>query len=110
MGIYVWGTGCGASEFIEAGFDAEKISAFVDSRPMGETFLQRPVILPEELDVGDCELLVITARHVNEISVKCAQLGIAEEKLLFIKKGKNYKYCADKACGYSEAPEKAKKE
>ena len=85
MGIYVWGTGCGASEFIEAGFDADKISAFVDSRPMGETFLQRPVILPEELDVGDCELLVITARHVNEISVKCAQLGIAEEKLLFIK-------------------------
>ena len=38
MGIYVWGTGCGASEFIEAGFDAEKISAFVDSRPMGGDF------------------------------------------------------------------------
>ena len=37
---------------------------------------------------------------------KCPKCG----KLLFIKKGKNYKYCADKACGYSEAPEKAKKE
>ncbi len=37
---------------------------------------------------------------------KCPKCG----KLLFIKKGKNYKYCADKACGYSEAPEKAKEE
>ena len=34
MGIYVWGTGCGASELIEAGLEKEKIAAFVDSFPM----------------------------------------------------------------------------
>ena len=34
MGIYVWGTGCGASELIEAGLKPEKIEAFVDSFPM----------------------------------------------------------------------------
>ena len=29
MGIYVWGTGCGASELIESGLEVEKITAFV---------------------------------------------------------------------------------
>ena len=34
MGIYVWGTGCGASELIERGMELEQITAFVDSFPM----------------------------------------------------------------------------
>ena len=48
MGIYVWGTGCGASELIEAGLEATQITAFVDSFPMGDTFLDKPVLLPQQ--------------------------------------------------------------
>lgn len=85
MGIYVWGTGCGASELIEAGLAPERIEAFVDSFPSGETFLGRPVLLPEQLPVDDCALLVITARHADAISRRCSELGIPAEKCLFLK-------------------------
>ena len=85
MGIYVWGTGCGASELLEQGFDLERVEAFVDSFPMGDTFLEKPVILPENLDVLDCDLLIITARHAEAIAQRCSQLGIPAEKCLFLK-------------------------
>ena len=85
MGIYVWGTGCGASELIEAGLEPARITAFVDSFPMGETFLDRPVLLPEQLPLEDCELLIITARHADAIGNRCRELGIPEEKCLFLK-------------------------
>ena len=78
MGIYVWGTGCGASELIEAGLEKEKIAAFVDSFPMGETFLGRKVLLPEQLPRKDCDLLIITARHAEAIGNRCRELGIPE--------------------------------
>lgn len=85
MGIYVWGTGCGASELVEAGLKTERIAAFVDSFPMGETFLGRPVLLPEQLPREDCGLLIITARHADAIAERCGQLGIPGEKCLFLK-------------------------
>jgi len=85
MGIYVWGTGCGASELIEQGLSLERISAFVDSYPSGETFLGKPVLLPEQLRLGDCELLIVTTRHTDAVAKRCAQLGIPESKLLFLK-------------------------
>ena len=85
MGIYVWGTGCGASELLEQGFALERVEAFVDSFPMGETFLDKPVLLPEQLDVSDCDLLIITARHADAIAQRCAQLGIPAQKCLFLK-------------------------
>ena len=85
MGIYVWGTGCGASELIEAGLETARIEAFVDSFPMGETFLGRPVLLPEQLPREDCGLLVITARHAEAIGRRCRELGIPEERCLFLK-------------------------
>ena len=85
MGIYVWGTGCGASELIEAGLEEGRITAFVDSFPMGETFLGRPVLLPEQLPKEDCELLIITARHARAIGQRCRELGIPAEKCLFLK-------------------------
>ena len=85
MGIYVWGTGCGASELIEAGLETEKITAFVDSFPMGDTFLGRPVLLPEQLPPADCDLLIITARHAEAIGNRCRELGIPGEKCLFLK-------------------------
>ena len=85
MGVYVWGTGCGASELIEAGLEIFRIAAFVDSFPMGDTFLGRPVLLPENLPLEDCDLLIITARHADAIAQRCQELGIPAEKLLFLK-------------------------
>ncbi len=85
MGIYVWGTGCGASELIEEGLGIERITAFVDSFPMGKTFLDRPVLLPEQLPVGECDLLIITARQADAIGKRCAELEIPAEKCLFLK-------------------------
>ena len=85
MGIYVWGTGCGASELIEAGLETERITAFIDSFPMGESFLDRPVLLPEQLPVDDCDLMIITARHAEAIGNRCRELGIPAGKCLFLK-------------------------
>ena len=85
MGVYVWGTGCGASELIEAGLEAEKISAFVDSSPLGDSFLGRPVVLPENINKDDCELLIIATRHTGPVMDRCAELEIPEEKILFTK-------------------------
>lgn len=85
MGIYVWGTGCGASELIEQGLKLNCITAFVDSFPCGSTFLDRPVLLPENLKMEDCELLIITTRHTDAVARRCAELGIPEEKCLFLK-------------------------
>ena len=85
MGIYVWGTGCGASELVEAGLETERIAAFVDSFPMGETFLGKPVLLPEQLPEEACDLLIITARHADAIGRRCRELGIPAEKCLFLK-------------------------
>jgi len=85
MGIYVWGTGCGASELIEAGLEVTRITAFVDSFPMGNTFLDKPVLLPQQLPLHDCELLIITARHADAIGNRCRELGIPGEKCLFLK-------------------------
>lgn len=85
MGIYVWGTGCGASELIEAGLKTEEITAFVDSFPMGETFLGKPVLLPVQLPTDHCDLLIITARHADAIEKRCSELGIPAGKCLFLK-------------------------
>jgi len=85
MGIYVWGTGCGASELIEAGLEATRITAFVDSFPVGDIFLNKPVLLPKQLPLHDCDLLIITARHADAIGNRCRELGIPEEKCLFLK-------------------------
>ncbi len=85
MGIYVWGTGCGASELIEQGLALQRITAFVDSYPSGDTFLEKNVLLPGQLDLSDCELLFVTTRHTDAVARRCTQLGIPEEKLLFLK-------------------------
>ena len=93
MGIYVWGTGCGASELIDAGLAVERIAGFVDSYPMGDTFLGRPVFLPEDLPMADCELLIITARQADAIEKRCRELGIPGERCLFLK---NHTLLADR--------------
>jgi len=85
MGIYVWGTGCGASELLEQGLALDRICAFVDSFPGGDTFLGKPVLLPEQLDIAHCDLLIITARHADAIAARCEELGLPKEKCLFLK-------------------------
>lgn len=85
MGIYVWGTGCGASELIGQGLEPERITAFVDSFSGGKTFLGKDVLLPEQLVLSDCELLIVTTRHTDAVAERCARLGIPECRLLFLK-------------------------
>ena len=85
MGIYVWGTGCGASELISKGMPVERITAFVDSFPSNKTFLGCPVKLPEELDIRDCELVIVTARDFQGIQKRSLELGISEDKMFYLK-------------------------
>ena len=85
MGIYVWGTGCGASELMAQGFQKESVTAFVDSFPSGALFLGKPVLLPEKIPVSDCELLIVTTRQAEAVAQQCRELGIPEERCLFLK-------------------------
>ena len=48
MGIYIWGTGCGASELLESGLELDRVTAFVDSFPGDKTFMGKPVLLPQK--------------------------------------------------------------
>lgn len=85
MGIYVWGTGCGASELMAQGFRKESVTAFVDSFPSQRFFLDKPVLLPEEIPVSACALLIITTRHAEAVTRRCRELGIPQERCLFLK-------------------------
>lgn len=85
MGIYVWGTGCGASELLEQGLALDRICAFVDSFPCGDTFLGRPVILPSQLHLEETDLLIITTRHADAVARTCNELGIPGENCLYLK-------------------------
>lgn len=102
MGIYVWGTGCGASELLEQGLEPARIAAFVDSFPGADTFQGKPVLLPEQLEVDNCDLLIVTTRHTEAVAQRCAGLGIPAEKLLFLK---NNHFLADRnhACTVAES-------
>ncbi len=84
MGIYVWGTGCGASELLAQGLEPERITAFVDSFSAG-TYQGKPVILPEKLPAADCDLLIVTTRQADAVARQCQGLGIGEERILFLK-------------------------
>lgn len=85
MGIYVWGTGCGAGDFVERDLAAERVTAFVDSAPAAAEFMGRPVIRPGELEAADVELMVVASRHSLEVRAQCLALGIGPEKLFFLK-------------------------
>ena len=87
MGIYVWGTGCGASELMAQGLRKETVTAFVDNFPSGPLFLGKPVLLPEEIPVSDYELLIVTTRQAEAVAQRCRELGIPEERCLFLKNG-----------------------
>lgn len=100
MSIYVWGTGCGAAELIRQGLALERIQAFVDSYPNGDTFLGKPVLLPRQLEPSRFQLLIVTTRHTQAVAQQCRELGIPEEKLLFLK---NYGILSDRNAGCAAA-------
>lgn len=85
MGIYVWGTGCGASELIGQGLALARITGFVDSFPCGDQFLGKPVLLPEDLESDQCELIIVTTRHTDAVAQTCEALGLPKERILFLK-------------------------
>ena len=43
------------------------------------------MILPQQMEVSDCDLLIITARHAEAIAARCKELNIPAEKCLFLK-------------------------
>ena len=83
MELYVWGTGCGAGDLIDHALELSLVTAFVDSEPLSDSFLGRPVLRPEELRGRDVDLIVVASRRADEIAAKAAALGIGEEKLFF---------------------------
>lgn len=84
MEVYVYGTGCGAGELIDKALPAEKVRAFVDPAGSG-SFLGRPVISPEELAGRAADLVIVTSGRAGQIEKELRELGIGEEKLLFLK-------------------------
>ena len=85
MGIYVWGTGCGASELAAKGLPEAAVTAYVDSFFGGGTFLGKPVLRPEAVPAEDCGLLIVTSRDSQAIAGRCRELGIPEDRILFLK-------------------------
>ncbi|MBR6351850.1 MAG: class I SAM-dependent methyltransferase [Firmicutes bacterium] len=85
MKIYVWGTGCGASELQEYGVDPKDIHAFIDSFPSGPEFMGKPVLLPEDVRWDGDSFIIVSARQSGEISEKCAELGFDPERILFLR-------------------------
>ena len=85
MGIYVWGTGCGASELIAQGLTAAQIDLFVDSYPRTGQFLGKPVVRPETADWSRCALLIVTTRHTQDVARRCQELGVDAQRILYLK-------------------------
>lgn len=85
MAIYVWGTGCGASELIAQGLPLARIDLFVDSYPRACQFLGKPVAAPEQADWDRCALLIVTTRHTQAVARRCQELGVAPERIFYLK-------------------------
>ncbi|WMJ84006.1 TylF/MycF/NovP-related O-methyltransferase [Oscillospiraceae bacterium LTW-04] len=87
MEIYVWGTGCAASELIGKAIAAENVTAFVDTyapQTGMAFFLSRPVITPEKLKDQDYDLVIVASRHSQEIMKQCQRLGLDLSRLFFL--------------------------
>ena len=85
MKLYIWGTGCGAGDLADRGLDVSGVCAFLDSAPVSGSFLGRPVERPEAINPEDIDLILVASRHVEAIAQKAAELGIAADKLVFLK-------------------------
>ena len=84
-GIYIWGTGCSAGELCAALPERVELAGFVDSFPMSDTFMDKPVLRPEQLCDAAPELVIVSARAASAILDKCLELGIERDVLLFTK-------------------------
>ena len=91
MKLYIWGTGCGAGDLADHGLDVSRVCAFLDSAPASDSFLGRPVLRPEAVGNEKIDLILVANRHVEEIAQKAAELGIAADKLIFLKN--NWQLC-----------------
>ena len=91
MKLYIWGTGCGAGDLADHGLDVSQVCAFLDSAPVSDCFLGRPVLRPEAVGNEKIDLILVANRHVEEIAQKAAELGIAADKLIFLKN--NWQLC-----------------
>lgn len=85
MGIYIWGTGCGAAELLRQGVDLKQISAFVETEPVRPEFMERPILKPNELSPEDVDLLVVSCRYSPEIQEACYRIGLCDDRILFVK-------------------------
>lgn len=85
MELYVWGTGCGAGELADRGLEAARVTAFIDSDPVSESFLGRPVLRPEALKGRTVDLILVASRQTEAIAARAAQVGVGREKLLFLR-------------------------
>ncbi len=92
MNIYVYGTGCGAGDLVDEALPAERIAAFVEEAG-GGSFLGRPVITMEDLAGRDFDLLIVASREAARVEADCRRLGIAPEKLFYLK---NHMVCTDR--------------
>ena len=85
MKLYIWGTGCGAGDLVDHGLDVSRVCAFLDTAPVSDSFLGRPVLRPEAVGNDDIDLILVASRHADEIAQKAEALGIGAEKLVFLK-------------------------
>ena len=85
MKLYVWGTGCGAGDLADHGLEISQVCAFLDSAPLSDRFLGRPVLRPEEVGNEEIDLILVASRHADAIAQKAEELGIGREKLVFLK-------------------------
>ena len=93
MEIYVYGTGCGAGELIDSALSLERVTAFVDERPVSDSFLGRPVIQPEALAGERVDLLIVASRRTDRIESRLRELGVDPEKIFYLK---NHVECVDR--------------
>ena len=85
MAIYVWGTGCGASELGEKGLSPDRIAAYLESRPSTARFQGKPVKCPSEVTFDPADLILVTTRHSEAVSRTCEALGISRSQVLYLK-------------------------
>ena len=102
MEIYVYGTGCGAGELIDSALPAERVTAFVDERPVSDSFLGRPVIRPEALAGQRVDLLIMASRRSEKIESGLQEQGVDPEKVFYLK---NHVDCVDRNRSYALARE-----
>ena len=101
MTVYVYGTGCGAGELIDAALPLGRVTAFV-GREGGGSFLGKAVITLGQLAERDFDLLIVASRDAARVERECLSLGIAPEKVFYLK---NHLACVERGHGSALAEE-----